>query len=103
MQPLDARGLHGDEEPTTPAAEDEALARLATERATKLLGELSADQRDVLVLRLICQLSVQEVAAVLDKPAGAIKALQRRALATLRRRLRVEPLGPVGTAPTRET
>jgi RNA polymerase sigma factor (sigma-70 family) len=103
MQPLDARSLHGDQEPTTAAAEDEALGRLATERATELLAELSPDQRDVLALRLLGQLSVQEVAVVLDKPPGAIKALQRRALATLRRRLGVKALGPVGTASARDT
>ena len=84
---LGAEDLHDGQEPTSAAAEDEALGRLGTERATKLLGELSPDQRDVLALRLISQMSVAEVAVVLEKPPGAIKALQRRALATLRRRL----------------
>ena len=103
VQPFDAQSLHGDQEPTTAAAEDEALGRLATERATEMLRDLSADQRDVLTLRLMCQLSVQEVAVVLDKPPGAIKALQRRALATLRRKLGVKTLGPVGAASARDT
>jgi RNA polymerase sigma-70 factor, ECF subfamily len=103
VQPLDAGGLDGSQEPTSAAADDEALGRLATERATDLLGDLSPDQRDVLTLRLLCQLSVQEVAVVLDKPPGAIKALQRRALATLRRRLGVTALGPVDTASARDT
>jgi RNA polymerase sigma factor (sigma-70 family) len=87
VQPLDAGSLRDSQGPTTAAAEDEALGRLATERATALLDDLSPDQRDVLALRLISQMSVEEVAVVLDKPPGAIKALQRRALATLRRRL----------------
>jgi RNA polymerase sigma-70 factor (ECF subfamily) len=80
--------------PTAPAAEDEALGRLATERAAEVLRDLSPDQRDVLALRLICQMSVQEVAAVLDKPPGAIKALQRRALASLRRKFGVPARPP---------
>ena len=87
VQPWDAASLHEGQELTSAAAEDEALGRLGTERATELLGQLSPDQRDVLALRLIGQMSVEEVAVVLDKPPGAVKALQRRALATLRRRL----------------
>jgi len=73
--------------PTAPGAEEEVLDRLAVEEVHRLLDGLTSDQRDVLALRLITQMSVEEVATVLDKPPGAIKALQRRALATLRRRL----------------
>ena len=73
--------------PTTAGAEDEALDRLAVEEVHQLLDGLTSDQRDVLALRLVTQMSVEEVATVLAKPPGAIKALQRRALATLRRRL----------------
>jgi RNA polymerase sigma factor (sigma-70 family) len=87
VHPLDDASVHDDGGSTSAAAEDEALGRLATERATELLGRLSPDQRDVLALRLISQMSVDEVAVVLGKPPGAVKALQRRALATLRRRM----------------
>lgn len=73
--------------PTTAGAEDEAMERLAVDEVHQLLDALTTDQRDVLVLRLISQMSVEEVAATLEKPPGAIKALQRRALASLRRRL----------------
>ena len=72
-------------------AVDEAMDRLGVTEADELLGTLTADQRDVLMLRLIGQMSVEETATALQKPPGAIKALQRRALATLRRRL-----GPEG-------
>ena len=61
------------------------MERLADEEAHHLLDSLTSDQRDVVVLRLISQMSVEEVAAVLEKPPGAVKALQRRALASLRR------------------
>ena len=73
--------------PTAAGAEEEALDRLAVEEVHRLLDGLTSDQRDVLALRLVTQMSVEEVATVLAKPPGAVKALQRRALATLRRRL----------------
>ena len=98
VEPLNAQTVDDDQAPKSAAAEDEALGRLATEHATEVLAELTPDQRDVLALRLIAQLSVQEVATVLDKPAGAVKALQRRALATLRRRMGVQARGAQGGA-----
>ncbi len=72
---------------TTAGAEEEAMSRLALDDVERLLGELTSEQRDVIALRLIAQMSVEEVATALEKPPGAVKALQRRALATLRRRL----------------
>ena len=65
--------------------EDDAFAVLAHDRVRDLLTVLSPDQRDVVLLRIIADLSVEEVARMLDKREGAIKALQHRALATLRR------------------
>ena len=79
------RGLGDVQGRTSPAAEDEALARLAAEQLAALLGELSPAQRDVVALRFIARMSVEEVAAALTKQPAAVKALQRRALATLRR------------------
>ena len=73
--------------PSAVGAEEEAMDRLGVTEADELLGTLTADQRDVLMLRLIGQMSVEETASALQKPPGAIKALQRRALATLRRRM----------------
>ena len=66
------------------AAED-ALARIDLERVTEILAELSHDQRDVLLLRVIGDLSVEEVARVTGKRPGAVKQLQRRGLAAARR------------------
>ncbi|MDP9420378.1 MAG: sigma-70 family RNA polymerase sigma factor [Actinomycetota bacterium] len=74
----------------SPAAEDDALRDLGTERVCRLLSALSTDQRCVLALRVVADLSVDDVAIALDKPPGAVKALQRRALAALRRRLSQE-------------
>ena len=81
---------HDVEGPTSAAAEDEALAGLAAERVAELLDQLSAGQRDVLVLRFVARMSVEEVSAALAKQPAAVKALQRRALATLRRRSGVQ-------------
>jgi RNA polymerase sigma factor (sigma-70 family) len=67
--------------------EDEALHRLADRRVRRLLSVLSDDQRDVLLLRVVADLSLEEVADALHKSVGAVKSLQHRALATLRRHL----------------
>ena len=83
-----------EDEPATAPAEDEALRSLDTERMMRLLDALTPDQRNVLALRVIAGLSVKEVAASLDKQPGAVKALQRRALAALRRKLANEEFGP---------
>ena len=58
-----------------------------------LLESLSPDQRDVLLLRVIADLSVAETAQTLGKGEEAVKQLQRRALASLRRR--ISSPGPV--------
>jgi RNA polymerase sigma factor (sigma-70 family) len=67
--------------------EEDALASLGSAWAVQLLQGLSPDQRDVLALRVIADLSVEQVAAVLGKQPGAIKALQRRGLTALRKTL----------------
>jgi RNA polymerase sigma factor (sigma-70 family) len=67
--------------------EEDALVSLGMAHAMRLLETLSPDQRDVLSLRLIADLTVEETAHVLGKAPGAVKALQRRALVALRRRI----------------
>lgn len=62
------------------ALEHEALQRLSAERVRGLCDRLVPDQRDVLLLRLVGGLTLQDVAAALGKSKGAVKALQRRAL-----------------------
>ncbi|MBM7502811.1 RNA polymerase sigma factor [Agromyces aurantiacus] len=70
----------------SPSAEQEALDRLGEDSTRALLEGLSPDQRDVMVLRILADLTIEQVAEVLGKRPGAVKALQRRALETLRRR-----------------
>ncbi len=45
---------------------------------------LSADQRAVIVLRFYEDLTIDEIAAVLDRPSGTVKSLLHRALARLK-------------------
>jgi RNA polymerase sigma-70 factor (ECF subfamily) len=65
--------------------EREALERVHADDIRVALGRLSDDQQSVLMLRVFGDLTVEEVARVLGKRPGAVKALQRRALAALRR------------------
>ncbi len=67
---------------------------MGEERALRRLAELTEDQRNGLALRVIADLTVDEVASILGKPRGAVKALQRRALATLRRRISAQAVSP---------
>lgn len=67
--------------------EEEAARRLATERVRRLCEGLAPDQRDVLLLRMLAALTVEEIADALGKTPGAVKALQRRGLAALRRQM----------------
>lgn len=70
-----------------PDTESEVFAQLATDRVRELLCVLTPEQRDVLELRVIGGLTIDEIALAVGKPAGAVKALQRRALGALRREL----------------
>jgi RNA polymerase sigma factor (sigma-70 family) len=79
--------------PAPGGVEDEALARLGAGRVRDLLGRLTSEQRDVLLLRVVGDLSLEEVGRIMGKRVGAVKQLQRRALAALRRELETEPGG----------
>lgn len=49
------------------------------------LDDLSAEQREVVVLRFVGDLSLAEVATVMGRTVGAVKSLQARGLANLRK------------------
>jgi RNA polymerase sigma-70 factor (ECF subfamily) len=70
--------------------EEEALADLGRQWIVGALAELSLNQRTVLLLRVLADLSVAEVAQVLGKSQGAVKMLQRRALLRLAKRIERE-------------
>jgi RNA polymerase sigma-70 factor (ECF subfamily) len=82
---------------TLEAADDDpaeaAAQRIAQARARAALWKLTTDQRQVILLKYFEGLSNDEVAAALDKPVGAIKSLQHRALDSMRRVLAAGQIG----------
>lgn len=76
----------GTDERTSPSSEDVALRGIADARVRDLLGALPDDQRAVLLLRLVDDLTVDQVASVIGRSPGAVKQLQRRGLLALRAR-----------------
>jgi RNA polymerase sigma factor (sigma-70 family) len=69
------------------SAEHDALVRGEWDEVIRILDELSEDQREVLALRILGQLTIDEVSEVMGKSAGAVKALQRRGLQALRKKI----------------
>ncbi|HEX6208060.1 MAG TPA: sigma-70 family RNA polymerase sigma factor [Actinomycetota bacterium] len=74
--------------------EAESLARLGDGWAAELLDMLTDEQRTVVLLRIVADLSVREVAAVTGRSPGAVKTMQRRALLQLARRVEREGVSP---------
>ena len=74
--------------------EREAIAGLDDIWIRELLEHLTEEQRDVILLRVLADLSVDEVAEILGKRPGAIKMLQRRGLTALRRLLEHQGVTP---------
>jgi RNA polymerase sigma factor (sigma-70 family) len=68
-------------------AADEALAKIGMDEVMRVLAALSPEQRSVLLLRVIGDMSIEDVAKAVGKRTGAVKALQRRGLAAVKREL----------------
>ena len=68
-------------------SEQDAMRSIADKRVIETLERLTPDQRDVLFLRYFAQMTVDEVATVIGKRPGAVKALQSRGLAAIRREM----------------
>jgi RNA polymerase sigma factor (sigma-70 family) len=67
--------------------ETDALAGLLQTDVRHVLEGLSDDQRDVLVLRFLSDLSFAEIAEIMGKREGTVRMIQNRGLATLRSKL----------------
>lgn len=81
--PLDPRMCDGDQSDpfrVVDQQDEQAQVRAA-------LAQLTADQREVVVMRFLEEWENEQVAQALGKPVGAVKSLQHRALASLRRLL----------------
>ena len=70
----------------SPSAEDQAFGRVAGLGVTEILDDLPDDYREVLALRVVADVSVEDTAAIMGKSPGAVKQLQRRALSALKKR-----------------
>lgn len=69
---------------TSGSAESMVLGSAAFSNLRPLFALLTADQREVLYLRFIGDLSVEQTAKALGRSSGAIKQLQHRAIERLR-------------------
>ena len=74
-----ARSIHVDD------PEDTAIVSLDRQRLRASIDTLSPDQQEVVLLRLTGDLTSAEIAAIVGKSVGAVKALQHRAIAALAR------------------
>ena len=86
------RGMHeqwtSEEDPRqSHSAEHQALHNLGNTNARALLDGLSGDQREVLLLRIFADLTIDDIAELPGKRPGAVKALQRRGLEALRKKV----------------
>lgn len=68
-------------------AEEVALLRLGGEEVRRILAPLTDEQREVVLLRLIAELSLAETAEIVGRPVTAVKRLQARALARLQTKI----------------
>ena len=67
-------------------AESDAMAAISTQQALDLIATLPPAQGEVLLLRVVADLPVDEVATILGKRPTAVRALQHRAVVGLARR-----------------
>lgn len=79
---LDAERKADDIASDPPEAVAEELERQSLRRA---LARLTPEQRQVIALKYLEDWDHQDIAEALHKPVGAVKALQHRAVASLRR------------------
>jgi len=93
-----ARSRRPDARATDPALLPESACDATVEapsedlsRVHELLAELTDDQRDVVLLRAVVGLGVDETARVLGRGTGAVRSMQHRALRRLRRKFSAEP------------
>ena len=80
--------LNNDERPielASPTASVEMARALDADVLARALGELTPDQQQVIVMKFIEGLDNEQIAQSMDKREGAIRALQMRALMSLRR------------------
>lgn len=73
----------GRDELMTPSASDESERALALDRAIALVASLPPDQREAVTLRVIGDLNVSDVAAIMGRREGTVRVLVHRGLKRL--------------------
>jgi RNA polymerase sigma factor (sigma-70 family) len=68
-------------------AEQDAMASLSGTDSLRLLEALTAEQRTALLLRVVADMTLEQTGEIMGKRPGTVKALQRRAVASLRRQI----------------
>jgi RNA polymerase sigma-70 factor (ECF subfamily) len=87
------------QQPGREAGPDEVtVARQELDEVAAAMAALTDEQRDAIALRFFAGLSAREAAHVMGKQEGTIRGLQFRAIAALRRQLRIDEARPAGGA-----
>jgi RNA polymerase sigma-70 factor (ECF subfamily) len=86
---LQAGGDDRHADPTRPV-DEVVVQRDRAERLRQALALLTPEQEEVLVLRFVLGFDINEVAQITRRPAGAVKSMQHRALASLQQKLPAE-------------
>jgi RNA polymerase sigma-70 factor (ECF subfamily) len=81
---IDERAVIGD-------AEGDAMRAVATRSALAHIAALPEAQAEVVLLRVVADLSVDDVATIVGRRPGAVRALQHRALQRLAKEIGREP------------
>jgi len=91
--------LNNDDRPVelaSVAAQVELARTLDADLLARAMGQLTPEQQQVIVMKFIEGMDNEQIAASMDKREGAIRALQMRALMSLRRVLELQ--GELGRA-----
>jgi RNA polymerase sigma-70 factor (ECF subfamily) len=87
---LDAAAIHAE---TDAGPEAVSVAHQQLDEVAAALAALTDEQRDAIALRFFAGLSAREAAEVMGKQEGTVRGLQFRAIAALRRQLRIDEPG----------
>lgn len=91
LEPLEGKSSEKLADTARPV-DEQVVARERTERLREALGRLTPEQEEVLVLRFVLGFGITEVAEITRRPAGAVKSMQHRALASLHQKLGPEEM-----------
>ena len=73
-----------------PAVDEQVMAIARGDQLREAMRLLTPEQEEVLTLRFVLGFGIDEVAEITRRPAGAVKSMQHRALASLQQKLGTE-------------